>query len=250
MTVTEKIEMMTFTIKQLFFSRRTFALLLLSFFPLVIIVAWMYESNETSSVDLFSGIFIATFLQFIILIISLLHGTSIINSEIANKTINYLSTRHLLREEIYLYRYLGSIPLTFFIIAIPLFICQVTLDLYTGDFLVLKYLPESLMIVLLGVACYNSIFAFIAITIKRPLMIGLLFAFFWEILLANLPGSFPYITLMFYLRSMSYHMVSAPWPHQIDAMSSLASAAVILGLTSIFLFMGIIIFRRKDLIEY
>jgi len=248
--ITEKIEMMSFTLKQLFFSRRIFALLILSFFPLLIIIAWMYEPNDTSSVDLFSGIFIAAFLQFIILIISLLHGTSIINSEIANKTINYLSTRHLLREEIYIYRYLGSIPLTFFVIAIPIFVCHITLDLYTKDFLVIGYLLDYYIIVLLGISCYISIFAFIGITIKRPLMVGLLFAFFWEIVLANLPGSFPYITVMFYLRSMSYHMVNAPWPHQIDAISSGLSAAVLLGLTAIFLFMGILIFRQKDLVEY
>ena len=45
-------------------------------------------------------------------------------------------------------------------------------------------------------------------------------------------------------------MVDAPWPHQIDAISSGLSAAVLLGLTAIFLFMGILIFRQKDLVEY
>jgi hypothetical protein len=44
-------------------------------------------------------------------------------------------------------------------------------------------------------------------------------------------------------------MVNAPWPHQIDAMSSWASTAVLLGITAIFLVMGIIMFRRKDLIK-
>ncbi|MEA2053946.1 MAG: ABC transporter permease subunit [Candidatus Thermoplasmatota archaeon] len=248
MSMNERMEMVKFTAKQIFLSRRTAVLMVLSFFPLVIIGVWMYQPDESAS-EFFSGVFLAIFLQFILLIIALLCGTALINSEIADKTISYLSTRSLRREELFLYRYLGSIPVGFLIIAVPIAVCLTVLDIHTGSLDTLEHLPDYCTIILLGVVVYSSFFAFLGVAIKRPLMVGLLFAFFWEILLANLPGKIPYMTLMFYLRSMSHHMADTPWPHQIEAFSTGMSALVLLGTAAVFLFLSIVIFRSKDLVE-
>lgn len=251
MSATEKMEMVKFTARQLFFSRKTSMLMILSFFPLVIVLAWMYQPGEQSSSSFFFGVFISVFLQFILLIITLLYGTALLNSEIANKTISYLVTRSLRREEIFLYRYLGSIPVGFFVIAIPVSICLVILDIYSGNsFTNLEYLPGYYAVILLGIAIYSSFFTFLGVTIKRPLMVGLLFAFFWEILLANLPGKIPYMTIMFYLRSSSHHITDGVWPdYYIEALSSTVSVVVLLSVTVVFIFIGILKFRNKNLIE-
>ncbi len=243
----KEIEIIKFTAKQLFFSRRTVVLIALSFFPIIIIGAWMYRPDDSPS-ELFSGVFIAIFLQFILLIISLLYGTSLINSEIANKTISYLSTRSLRREELFMYRYTGSIPVGFLIVAAPIAVCLALLDIHTGSLDMLKHLADYYVIIFFGFVVYNAFFAFLGVAMKRPLMVGLLFAFFWEILLANLPGKIPYMTLMFYLRSMSHYMADTPWPHQMEPFSTAMSALVILSATAIFLLLGTLIFRNKNLI--
>lgn len=248
MSLNKRMMLVTFTAKQILWSRRTAMLMLLSFFPLVIIGVWMYNPDG-STADVFSGIFIALFLQFILLIITLLYGTSLINSEIASRTISYLSTRPVRREELYGYRYLGSIPIGFFTLALPIAVCLIALDAYTGSFDVLGLLPEYCVIILVGVVTYSSFFAFLGMAIKRPLMVGLLFAFFWEILLANLPGKIPYMTVMFYLRSLSHHLTDAPWPYTVEAFSTGMALLVLLGVAAVFLALGIVIFRQKDLVE-
>ncbi|RLF45409.1 MAG: hypothetical protein DRN17_02645 [Thermoplasmata archaeon] len=242
------VELIKFTAKQLFSSRKTFVLIALSFLPIVIVGAWMYQPEGSAS-ELFSGVFIAIFLQFILLIISLLYGTSLINSEIANRTISYLSTRSLRREEIFLYRYIASIPVGFLIVAVPVAICLALLDIHTGSISTLKHLPDYYAIILIGFICYNAFFAFLGVMMKRPLMAGLLFAFFWEILLANLPGKIPYMTLMFYLRSMSHNMADTSWSYQMEPFSTAMSALVTLSATAVFLLLGIFVFRNKDLVE-
>lgn len=246
--MSKRTEMVKFTAKQIFFSRRTAVLMILSFFPIVIIGAWMYRPDGSPS-ELFSSIFLAIFLQFILLIISLLYGTSLINSEIANKTISYLSTRSLRREELFMYRYIGSIPMGFLIMAVPVAVCLALLDIHTGKVDTLKHLTDYYVIILFGFVVYNAFFAFLGVAIKRPLMVGLLFAFFWEILLANLPGKIPYMTLMFYLRSMSHHLADTRWPYQMEPFTTAMSALVILSASAFFLLLGIFIFRGKDLVE-
>jgi len=245
----KEVEMMRFTAKQLLFSRRTIVLSALSCLPILIIGAWMYRPDSSGPSALFANIFSSIFLQLIVLIISLLYGTSLINSEIANKTISYLSTRSLRREEIFLYRYIGSIPVGFLIVAVPVAICLALLDIHTGKVDTLKHLADYYVIILLGFAVYNAFFAFLGVAIKRPLMVGLMFAFFWEILLANLPGKIPYLTLMFYLRSISHHVAGTSWSYQMKPFSTAMSALVILSASALFLLLGIYVFRNKDLVE-
>jgi len=243
------IETIRFTAKQLLFSRRTIALIALSFFPVLIIAAWIYRPDSSSPSELFSNIFISIFLQFVLLIISLLYGTSLINSEIANRTISYLSTRFLRREELFLYRYAGSIPVAFVVVAVPIAVCLALLDIHTGHLDTLKHLANYYVVLFIGFVAYNAFFAFLGVVMKRPLMVGLLFSFFWEILLANLPGKIPYMTLMFYLRSISYHMANTSWSYQMEPFSAAASTLVILSVTAVFLLLGIYVFRNKDLVE-
>lgn len=241
--------MMKFTAKQLLSSRRTIVLIALSCLPILIIGAWMYRPDSSSPSALFANIFISIFLQFIVLIISLLYGTSLINSEIANRTISYISTRSLRREELFLYRYVGSLPVAFAVTALPIAVCLALLDIHTGHLDTLEHLAHYYMILFIGFVAYTAFFAFLGVVVKRPLMAGLLFSFFWEILLANLPGKIPYLTLMFYLRSISHHVAGTPWSYQMEPFSTAASALVIVSVTAVFLLLGIYVFRNKDLVE-
>ena len=250
MSVRQKIEMIRFTVKQLFLSRKTAMLLVLSFFPLILVGAWMYDSNDQVSSEIFSSLFIAIFLQFIVLIVSLLYGTSLINTEISNKTISYLSTRSFRREELFLYRSVSAILVAFFVIVIPIVVSLVALSFYEGNLVILGKLLGYVAVVLLSVTVYVSFFSFIGVLLKRPLMAGLLFAFIWEILLANLPGKIPNMTVMFYLRSMSHHLIDATWPdYYPKAITTGGSVAVLTGVAIFFLFFGTFIFRHKNLVE-
>jgi len=250
MNAASKMEMIRFTAKQLFLSRKTAALMVLSFFPLIIVFIWMYSPTDQPSSVFFSAVFTAIFLQFIALIISLLYGTSLINTEISNKTISYLSTRSLRREEIFLYRFFSVIPIAFFVVIAPIVVSLVTLSFYDGNLVILGELAGYVAVVLLSIIVYVSFFSFLGVLLRRPLMMGLLFAFIWEIVLANFPGKIPNMTIMFYLRSISHYLIDSPWADYYQKALSLGvSVAVVMGATIFFLFVGTFIFRHKNLVE-
>ena len=57
----------------------------------------------------------------------------------------------------------------------------------------------------LGLAVYGGVFAFVGAFFKRPLVIGLLFAFGWEQVVLALPGSLKQFTIAYYLQSLVPH---------------------------------------------
>lgn len=244
-----KMELLRFTIQQMFLSKKTAVILILSFFPLIIVFYWMYQPSEETALVFFSNIVIIVFLQFVLPLVTLLYGISLINDEISNKTINYLASSPIRREEILLFRYLGYIPTTFTIIALPLTISYLILGVYEGSvFQHIEILAGYYLVFFLGILVYGSFYNFLGIAIKRPLMVGLLFAFIWETLLANLPGKIPQITVMFYLRSMADHLIDIGGMVNFSrAMDFSASVIIILLATGVLLFLSGYIFSKKDL---
>jgi hypothetical protein len=66
-------------------------------------------------------------------------------------------------------------------------------------------LPQALAccgLLAIGTAAYSSIFAAIGTVFRRPLLIGVLVAFGWEVIVSNVPGVIPSVTVMYYLRSL------------------------------------------------
>ncbi len=57
----------------------------------------------------------------------------------------------------------------------------------------------------LGLAVYGGVFAFVGAFFKRPLVIGLVFAFGWEQFVLALPGSLKQFTIAYYLQALVPH---------------------------------------------
>ena len=57
----------------------------------------------------------------------------------------------------------------------------------------------------LGLGVYGAVFAFVGAYFKRPLVIGLLFAFGWEQVVLALPGYLKQFTIAFYLQALVPH---------------------------------------------
>jgi hypothetical protein len=57
----------------------------------------------------------------------------------------------------------------------------------------------------LGLAVYGGVFSFVGAFFKRPLVIGLIFAFGWEQVVLALPGSMKQFTIAYYLQALVPH---------------------------------------------
>jgi len=57
----------------------------------------------------------------------------------------------------------------------------------------------------LGLAAYGGLFALVGAVMKRPLIVGLVFAFGWEQFALIMPGYVRRFTLMYYIQSLVPH---------------------------------------------
>ncbi len=60
---------------------------------------------------------------------------------------------------------------------------------------------RGLLAVGLAGLVYTPLFAMVAAIFRKPMVPAIILAFGWEVVVANLPGGFPRVTLMYYLKS-------------------------------------------------
>ncbi len=70
-------------------------------------------------------------------------------------------------------------------------------------------LLTDLGLLALGLAAYGGLFALIGAVMKRPLIVGLVFAFGWEQFALIMPGYMRRFTLMYYVQSLVPHAMPA-----------------------------------------
>ena len=61
----------------------------------------------------------------------------------------------------------------------------------------------------LGLAAYGALFALIGAALKRPLVVGLVFVFGWELVTLVMPGYLKRFTLAYYLQTLVPHSMPA-----------------------------------------
>jgi hypothetical protein len=96
----------------------------------------------------------------------------------------------------------------------------------------------------LGLLAYGAFFAFIGATVKRPLLVGLLFVFGWEFISMALPGYLKRITIAYYLQGLVPHAMPSDSPVSLmqavfrEVPTLTTSLAVIAGIVAVSLWLG------------
>lgn len=145
------------------------------------------------------------FVRFIVPVLGVFYGTSLLADEVDDKTITYLFTRPIPRGAVLLGKYaaylvcttlvvLPSVTLTYFLL--------VPLAEVPGSF---QSLVLDLGILGLGLAAYGALFAFVGARLKRPLVVGLVFIFGWEQFALALPGYLRRFTVANHLQALVPH---------------------------------------------
>jgi ABC-2 type transport system permease protein len=73
-------------------------------------------------------------------------------------------------------------------------------------------LVKDLGILAVGLAVYGALFALIGAVLKRPLVIGLIFAFGWEQMALLMPGYLKRFTVAHYIQALVPHAMPADGP--------------------------------------
>jgi ABC-2 type transport system permease protein len=182
------------------------------------------------------------FIRFIVPVLGVFYGTSLIADEVDDKTITYLFTRPIPRSAVLLGKYLAYLACTVLLV-LPSVMLVFFLIVPTGGGSIGAAFPSLLAdlgMLAVGLATYGAVFALVGTRLKRPLVVGLVFAFGWEPAVLLFPGYLKRLTVAYYLQALVTHempqdsavSVLLQMFHEVPTVAtSLLCLAAIVGLT-------------------
>jgi ABC-type transport system involved in multi-copper enzyme maturation permease subunit len=147
------------------------------------------------------------YIRFIVPVLGVFYGTSLIADEVDDKTITYLFTRPIPRSAVLLGKYLAYLVCTVLLV-LPSVMLIYFLVVPIGGGSIGAAFPSLLTdfaMLAVGLAAYGGVFALVGTRLKRPLVAGLVFAFGWEPAVLLLPGYLKRFTVAYYLQALVTH---------------------------------------------
>ncbi len=212
------------------------------------------DGAAITGASLFGAMMWLLYLRFIVPILAIYYGTSLMADEVEDKTITYLFTRPIPRGAVMAGKYLAylvctilvtlsSVMIVFFLIA-PLGGSSIA-----GGFIDLL---KDLVLLAVGLIAYGALFSWVGAQFKRPLLTGLIFVFGWEQAALAFPGYLKRFTVIYYLQSLVPHAM--PSDDLLGMLQSMLretppASTVIIALaliTAVFLYLAIRIVSRRE----
>jgi ABC-2 type transport system permease protein len=207
---------MDLSLGQMLWSRRTIFMALVVGGPVILAVivrvleslgmpALRVNGQRVAGLNVFGVMIWVLFLRFIIPVLGVFYGTALMADEIEDKTITYLFTRPIPRGAVLLGKYLAYVVCTSLVVLPSVMLVYFLLVPFREIGASFGQLLTDLGLLGLGLAVYGAVFAFVGCFFKRPLVIGLVFAFGWEQVAMALPGYMKQFTIAYYLQALVPH---------------------------------------------
>jgi ABC-type transport system involved in multi-copper enzyme maturation permease subunit len=205
---------------ELIWSRRTIFMALVVGAPVVLAtVARIVQASgvaplrvngvRVDAVSVFGMIIWVLFLRFIVPVLGVFYGTSLVADEVEDKTITYLFTRPLRRGAVLLGKYLAYLACTTLVVLPSVMIVYFMLVPISDVARSFPALMTDLGLLALGIATYGALFTMIGAWLKRPLVVGLVYVFGWEQFAMLMPGYLRRFTVAYYLQALVPHAMPA-----------------------------------------
>ncbi len=188
------------------------------------------------------------FLGFLLPLWNLSFATSALGSDRENRSLIWLLTRPMPRSGIYLAKFLALLP---WCLALNLggFVLICLCGGETGWKAFTLYWPA----IVAGSLAFAAVFHLIAALFSRPAVVGLLYAFFFETILSELPvpGTVKRLSINFYVRCLMYSEAQkADVPTESTALfmpvSNRVAWLVLIGATVVITAVGMWLFSRSE----
>jgi ABC-2 type transport system permease protein len=212
-----------------------------------VVMGYSASLGAVGALDQGSDLLNLLVLSFVLPIMAMIFGASMIRNEIDDRSITQVITSPVDRRISYLGYYLSLIM----VLALSLLV--VTVVGWTGYYLVsgisgdaVGLLIAYLAVLMLGAVVYSSLFLVMGVVLKQPIYLGLIYAFVWEGFIGSLPGAIGNITIMHQLRVIASSQIhnGSISGFSGDAVVSFIALAV---LTAVLLIAGAYAFREKQL---
>jgi len=203
------------TLRNLILSKRTILMLLLSCVPVAIAAVVRYwlplGAGRPVSQELFTGLFIGLYVYFVILLMTIFYGTSLIAEERSDRTITFLQSRPVRRELIVLGKFSAYAASVTLMLLCSLGLTYAILSGMDGDpsaFHEAVPFARYGRVVVLAVLAYGALFTFFGATFNHPVIAAFFYCFAWESILPYLPVFLKKGTLMHYVLSLGPNWTS------------------------------------------
>jgi ABC-type transport system involved in multi-copper enzyme maturation permease subunit len=185
--------------------KRTLALAGIAILPLLLGLAWktVIDPPGTVTIERFYMIVATTvFLQFLLPLASLALAAGLVSDEADRGTILFLLTRPIPKGAILAGKFAAYLAASVVLLVISFGLLYASLRMKPGGQALglVGGLAPYLGILLFGLLPYGALFALLGTVFKKPMVPAIVFAFGWEGLVGNLPGSTRLLTLTYYLR--------------------------------------------------
>ena len=157
--------------------------------------------------SLFGGMIWILYLRFVVPVLGVFYGTSLMADEVEDKTITFLFTRPIRRGAVIVGKYVAYLACTSLVV-LPSVVITYFLVVPLGGGSIGRAFPALLVdlgLLAIGLASYGAVFAFVGAWLRRPLVIGLMFAFGWEQVTLVVPGYLRWATVAYYLQGLVPH---------------------------------------------
>ena len=236
--------MVTYSIKKLLTNRRWLIILLLA--ALVGLVMGYSASLGGIALEQGSNLLNLLVLSFVLPIMAMIFGASMIRNEIDDRSITQVITSPIDRRISYLGYYLALI------VVLAMSLVVITAVGWAGYYLVSGLTGDAvgllfayLAVLMLGTMVYSSFFLVMGVVLKQPIYLGLIYAFIWEGFIGTFPGAIGNFTIMHQLRVIASSQIhyGSITGFSGDAGVSLISLIVFTGFL---LLLGAFAFRQKQ----
>jgi ABC-type transport system involved in multi-copper enzyme maturation permease subunit len=182
------------------------------------------------------------YIRFILPILGVFYGTALIADEVEDKTITYLFTRPIPRSAVLLGKYLAYLACTVLLVLPSVVLVFFFIVPMGGGSIGAAFpaLAADLAMLAIGLTAFGAVFSFVGARVKRPLVVGLVFAFGWEQAVLLFPGYLKRLTVAYYLQALVKHEMPQDSAvslilqvfHEVPSVAtSLISLAVIVGVS-------------------
>jgi ABC-type transport system involved in multi-copper enzyme maturation permease subunit len=201
-------EIFVFFFKQEIKSKRTRLFIVFSLLPVIILlfakISELSAAGDVTAEKVFTRAILITYIQLLVPLLALLFGSSVVNEEVDNKTLVFLTTTPIPRASIILGKFFAYGLLAAIIINLGLFLCFVVLNIdRPGDMLYVKEVFIFSGVSILGTLTYMSLFTLLGTLMKKAgVVLGLMFIFGWENVVQYFPGITQKFTVIHWVKSL------------------------------------------------
>jgi ABC-2 type transport system permease protein len=254
---------MDLSLGDMLWSRRTIFMALVVGGPVILAVivkvietfglpALRVDGQRVAGISIFGVMIWMLFLRFIVPVLGVFYGTALMADEVEDKTITYLFTRPIPRGAVLVGKYLAYVACTSLVVLPSVMLVYFLLVPFSEVPRTFGQLLTDLGLLGVGLAVYGAVFAFVGAFFKRPLVIGLVFAFGWEQVAMALPGYMKRFTIAYYLQALVPHAMPSEGVVSIlqglfrDAPPAAVSLSWLAAYVAIFLFLAARTVERKE----